>query len=473
MTNSAKEEVAELLNIPISDEWDIYNQDEKSGIFLIHYNVNDGAYMVPYGNLKGTVVDLAKKRIICQSFGYTPTATIDKLEYDDFDNLRLTDDYGNLYQIAKGTCSLRRSFEGVVIRVFKYGGEVYFATHKCLHPTRSRWGTSEPFLVMYDKLGGPSGSDLFDVTETESPYCYIFLVVHPDLLVGSQENVGDGYIVHLETRKMSWSTTGVERKLNVSSTLPVTKGTLYQPPFLSLDEANDILQYGMHSELKRVKLFDDRLGTGESIMLATDKVMIKINSPSYAWRINLRNDNHNLKHQFFMLSNSARLDTSNKASLENFKEYYPLVAVPDVKLVRDDLSKGFIDIKMLTDTKNLNQRDRLAIVWYNYLISVPTSQRSKVVDLLDTYYKERKEVTDWVISIFEVTPNQDVPRAQNIIKQARKITSSSYRNNSRKSFDNTIKDNIKVVINSLFGAKLYQLIKERYFYFNPRSTTER
>src|SRR5579871_1303667 len=248
--SSAKEEIAKLLNIPVSDEWDIYDQDEKSGIFLIHYNISEGAYMVTYGNFKGTVVDLAEKRIICQSFGYTPTATMNKLEYDQFGILRIIDDYNNLYPIDKDTFSIKRSFEGVVIRVFKYGGEVYYATHKCLHPTRSRWGSSKAFLDMYKDLGGPSDTDLFDTTEESSPYCYIFMIVHPDLLVGSQEDVSSGYIIHLETRKMDWSTGGTERKLNVSNKLPVTKGTLYQPPRLTLDQANDILNYGMHPELK-------------------------------------------------------------------------------------------------------------------------------------------------------------------------------------------------------------------------------
>lgn len=473
---SAKEEIAKLLDIPVSGEWDIYDQDEKSGIFLIHYNVNEGTYMVPYGNLKGTVVDLNEKRIICQSFGYTPTATLDKLEYDSFGNIKVVDDFGNFYQIAKDTFKLRRSFEGVVIRVFKYGGETYFATHKCLHPTRSRWGSSEAFLTMYEKLGGPNASDLFDSTETESPYCYIFLIVHPDLLVGSQENVGSGYIVHLETRKMLWSTGGTERKLNVSNTLPVTKGVLYQPPFLTLDEANNVLRYGTYLETER-KSFDDRLGIGESVMLATDKIMIKINSPSYAWRTNLRDNNPNLKHRFFLLSNSARLDTTNKASLENFRGRYPLVVVPDIQTVRDNLNKGIIEIKALTDSKNLNQNQRLSIVWYNFLISVPSSQRSKVVDLLDTYYKERKEVTDWVLGIFgddlcRVALNQAVPKANQVISTAKQITNSNYRRGSRKTFNDTVRDNIKVVINSLLGAKLYQLIKERFFYYNPRSTKE-
>jgi len=330
---------------------------------------------------------------------------------------------------------------------------------------------------MYEKLGGPTGSDLFDVTEIESPYCYIFLIVHPDLLVGSQEDVGNGYIVHLETRKMLWSTSGAERKLNTSPTLPVTKGTLYQPSLLSLDEANDMLRYGTHTELKDTKLFDDRLSTGESIMLATDKVMIKVSSPSYTWRANLRDDNPNLKHQFFLLSNSARLDTSNKASLDNFKEYYPLVAVPDMKVVRSNLDKGLIDIKMLTDIKNMNQSTRLAIVWYNFLISVPVSQQSKVIDLLDTYYKERAAAVDWVISIFgddigKITPNKDVPRAQSVILLAKQMTSSSYRRNTRKTFNDVLRDNIKVVINSLLGARLYQLIKEQRFYLNPKSTKE-
>src|SRR5579863_9981807 len=109
---SAKEEIAKILNISVSNEWDIYDQDEKSGIFLIHYNVDEGSYMVPYGNLKGTVVDIGEKRVICQSFAYTPTATMDKLEYDNFNNIKIVDDFNNFYQIPKGTFTLRRSFEG-------------------------------------------------------------------------------------------------------------------------------------------------------------------------------------------------------------------------------------------------------------------------------------------------------------------------------------------------------------------------
>ena len=63
-------------------------------------------------------------------------------------------------------------------------------------------GFSKTFEEMFTQLSGPKGDDLFDSNCQYSPYCHVFIMVYPDLLVASKDSVDDGYLVYLGYQTM-------------------------------------------------------------------------------------------------------------------------------------------------------------------------------------------------------------------------------------------------------------------------------
>ena len=114
----------------------------------------------------------------------------------------LTDEFEVEHVVNPKNTIFKLGFEATVMRVYKHDGKVYHSTHRRLDASRSRWGASITFGDMYVQLGGPSNDVLFDEKKAYSPFCHIFLMVHPDILIATKANVGTGYLVYLGPKKM-------------------------------------------------------------------------------------------------------------------------------------------------------------------------------------------------------------------------------------------------------------------------------
>src|SRR5579872_1446539 len=135
--NDLKARVASILGIVESPAWRIIDQVPEDNLVLAHYDSE--ANLNQWGFLRGYIVDVKEGVVVCGSYGYSPTITVSHLDPTEDGTLTLRDDFGNAYVFPQGRYQLKRGFEGVILRVFKYRGKVYHASHRKINPVRSRW----------------------------------------------------------------------------------------------------------------------------------------------------------------------------------------------------------------------------------------------------------------------------------------------------------------------------------------------
>lgn len=225
-------------------QWDVLSlyPDPKTSnkpprLALIHYNLNydpDIRDNSPVRELRGPVIDLKTKVVYAESYGhperipvYSPIlASLGEdgkpKTYEFQTETKVYHSETNLTEmpkIAVGTREFDAStvrffpgYETVVIRVFKFDGVVFFATHKSLYAAKSFFGEAK-FMEIYERLRGPevrekdgtlkAGSQqLFNPRLEYSPYCYIFLVV--DNKVRLATTTRDNRVIYVATKEM-WS----------------------------------------------------------------------------------------------------------------------------------------------------------------------------------------------------------------------------------------------------------------------------
>ena len=236
---------------PKYDElWDIlsvYPEQKSSSepvqLALIHYNDKydpDVRATSVIRNLRGTIVDVRNKIVYAESYGYPEaltalspiTASIGEdgkpVSYEFETQLKVYHSDQNENEKPKLTfgtrefdasrCTFHVGYEGVILRVFKYAGRVFFATHKNLYGEKSFFGDAH-FGKIYDRLRGPElrtgekigsfeqpfqegSSGLFRSRLAYSPYCYIFLMVDNKIRVATTTR--DNRIIFIAMKEM-WS----------------------------------------------------------------------------------------------------------------------------------------------------------------------------------------------------------------------------------------------------------------------------
>lgn len=186
--------ISAILDIENSAAWEVISSDPDQHLYMVHHKPE--ADLSKYGNIRGIVVDTNAKTVVCRSYGYTPTVISNELKPVD-NELILTDEMGFNHTLNTEKCLFKTGFEGTLINVFKHNGVVYRTTRKRLDAGKSRWGNSKTFMEMYWSLGGPTDEMLFDPESKFSPYVHSFIIVHPDVLIVSKDNIGEGYLVYL------------------------------------------------------------------------------------------------------------------------------------------------------------------------------------------------------------------------------------------------------------------------------------
>lgn len=463
MTDVVKRDIASILHIPVSDAWDIYSDQPDKHLYLVHYNQD--ANMARFGELRGIVVDIVARTKVCQSFGYTPVATSSQLVPSTDGNYHLIDTNQQEHILTPNQVAIKLGFEGTVIRVFKHAGTVYHSTHRKLKPTNSKWGDSIPFLEMYEKLNGPADDKLFNPQSAYSPYCHIFLMVHPSVLVATKQNVGSGYLVYLGARQM-WTTdyatcpykqtraTGepfvtpeefdadprpnagyidpnlyephLVQELPAQITQPVT----FHPFDLDLTAANKHLRYGFYDPFDDATL-DPRLGTGEFIMLyinpsgnrytvAADGVprtetagasslipenlqLLKVQSKAYQWRSDMRGNNPNLRNRLFQLLNGSYIRTETPEGYNDYVSRFPLLTPYSPESVVELVREQPLIVwpQEEGEVPLTNPNERYANIWRGFLMSVPLNRQVVVAELYPQVLTERDQVVTWLQELDE------------------------------------------------------------------------
>lgn len=500
------EEIADILGIENNDYWEVIDSIPEIGLYQIHYT--PGADMSKYGHLRGVIIDLPSRTIVAKSFGYTPTVYLDVLTPSSLDLLTLVDTYGLRYEVPVFETRLTPGYEGEVFQIFKHRGKVYHSTFRKIQGESVKVGTSPSLIDIYRKLGGPSENQLFDPQSFSSPYCHVFYLIHPSLLLSSKQEVGDGYLVYdgprvmydleesnkvglITDRRRSPRKSQIKsptkspmksptksqpgkmetkpKNVKVVDDLPaiINSANIYQPRDLSLEDANDHLKYGFYEFSDEDFPDDPRLGTGEFVFVHqidennNIKRSFRIEGSAYQWRSTMRDGNLNVYQQLFYHLNGARINLNDPNILQAYMDRYPLLTPYSIENLRSDIKKNGnivvwqqdpdVEIPLAT------QEDRFQNIFYGYLLSLPLHLQLYALDLYQQLYGDQQDVILW---LQEISSNQALPelstRGKEIIAEAKKTAMSQ----PGKSISDQINTNIKTLIHREEGGSLYRLVKE-------------
>lgn len=439
--------ISEILNIPNNlQNWLIYDSIPEEGLYLIHYN---GGFETKHNNLRGIIVDIKNKRILCKSSKYTHNVVLSKLP--DKNNVRFIDTEGEEININLKEVKIRCGFEGAVIRIFKHNNKIYFSTHKRIDAKTVKWGKSDEFYNIYKSLGGLD-EELFQ-EDTEGSYCYTFIMCHKDLLSVSKINMQSGFLVLLSKDKIK-ETDKEPYKFNSLYGLPniIDKPFILEPKDLTIEEANEILQHGFN--IPNLSNIDQRLLQGEFIMIYLDNVNIKVTSVSYNWRSSIRGNDKNLLRRFYILENDAIF-------LQEKDYSYKYLKMPSYtyKMLDEMIKNNGHIIHWRHNTLKRNQDEKFNI-WLCFLASVPLHEQKNVLTFLNRMKKDRINVAKWLFDIHcnnkDLTSLPLSKRSYNIINQAREYS----RIHTGIQKDMLIQNSINYFLSREEGNSLLKLTKE-------------
>jgi len=481
-----KQAIAPLLKLDPNGPWDIVSETE-TGLSMVHHK-ND-CDMDIYGALRGVVVDMNKGNVVCYSYPHSPKFVTSHLKLEN-GKVKLSDNI--VLDIEK--IKIKPGFEGPLIHVFKHGGKVYRSTRKRFDPSKSRWGNSKTFEEIYWELQGPSDEVLFDSDKDYSPYCHTFIMVHPDMLVCTKYNIGDGYLVYLGPKQMysiencPYPVEQVDDTLRVpnttSSEFQNEEKKVYSPELMSLETANKHLTFGFYEEFPGYEHLDSRLLPSEFVIIENCETgdMYRIESPGYNWRSSMRNNNPNLLHRFHELLDNAYLKNTKEDALK-YKTTFPVLTFFDTESLEKTVENSPIIVwpqNTETELKAPTTRDtKLYNIWQCFLVSVPLCRQKEVVNYYSNLNSRRNEIVEWLDTLSR-TENLDLEtfskRVQDILvktklfakNRVKKGENIDYKTREVKSLEALTRDNIKNFISKELGSSLYRILKEMDRYKNPR-----
>src|SRR3990172_5678210 len=176
-----RNQISKIMGIKPSGPWKIVDSVPDKGLYMIHYNEN--ANLSEWGWIKGIVVDVKTKLMVAKSFSYLTEIVTEKITQNNDESVSMTDEFGTIHNFQPEEMVLKRGFEGTIVTVFKHDGVVYHSNRHRFDISNFRWGNSPNFESLYTQYGGPKDEDLFNTNYKYSPYCHVFIISSPDLLI--------------------------------------------------------------------------------------------------------------------------------------------------------------------------------------------------------------------------------------------------------------------------------------------------
>jgi hypothetical protein len=502
-----KQEVAAILKLGKESfsSWDILSSVPEENLYLVHYktdytnsSLSDVIDVEKYGDLRGIVVDTQAKTVVCRSFGYTPTVVTSWLGTDriaEDGTMELVDEDQVPHTLDMSKVTIKPGFEGTMMRVFLHNGKVYRCTHRRLDPSRSRWGNSISFSEMYEELHGPSNEDLFDMTKKYSPFVHMFLMVHPDVLSCTKQDVGVGYMVYVGNMR-AWDvnsspypneeTEQEAKSLQLSSLIPTSPSSpvVIGAPKFTLEEATEHLQRGFADASEAELATDERLGSGEFVMLYihNDKGevdrLLKVSSYAYHWRSQVRANDPNILHRMYQLVDDSYIRTEIPEGMNLFESKYPLIQQYRLNDVEEFIRSGTrrVWVQDEGDKRVLSTKEgRLYTAWVSLLMSVPLHRQTEVINAYKQLFSSRNELVGWLRKLYDtkqyLNKDANLPnRVVSLITQAENfahVKASRGQNKNLQgrymSIQAITKDNIRNLISKENGNSLYRMVKEMNF----------
>lgn len=409
-----KELISSILEIPNTESWDIFDSIPDKDLYLVHYT--DKADTNIYGHIRGTVVDIENKYIVCKSYAYAPIAVADELKIVN-KVLTLQDQSGLVHQFPKDTLQIKRGYEGTLVRVFKHRNIIYFSTHKKINCSKSKWGNSITFFDMYKQLVNADPNDFFDKEERDSPVVQLFILVHPDVQHVSKYNFEEGgfsmYIGGRLVRDFNMKSK-YEKYLNIEIFATNSE------EIIDIADANDFLSYGFCQDCDLTLNEDKRLNPGEFVMIynmgenGEPIDVLKVQSTGYNWRSFVRNNNSNICHQFYMLFNFLPRNLLN----DKF---------PKIPYVPENYIRKLVDKKPLLMWPTTGKHEEsLGVyrIWASVILSVPLSKQKLALELMKNYQEDKKKLKEYLQKLiyYEDLETKDISEdIKNLIFEAKNV----------------------------------------------------
>jgi hypothetical protein len=460
--------VASILNIELGP-WDIVDSvDEKeNGANLVMVHHRSMASTEKYGWIRGIVIDIEKRAIICPPYGpedsYISTVVSDSLVPASDGTLSFVDDQMANLSMNVRNVTIEHGYEGTVIRVMCHKGKTYYCTHKSFDAQSSRWVVSRSFYDLYVDLGGPT--DLFtgsaeDYEEGLDHEVYYFLVVHQEVQAVSQSIRDKGHLIFLGAKNSTVISRIKEQQL--SERFP-------RPKSLSIREANDLLAGDISQP-------DYRFRGGEFVILIdrTTNKMVKVISKSYKWRQDVRDDNPNIKHLWYKSVSDSYINGKFSISEQDFLKKYPLTNIVSV----NDLERAVFSTMSFTPEPYAGRPSdvtsspgaRLHTILQTLLIVLPPFQKVEILKIYREFFVEKKRIIEWIFGLYRHSVDLskfDQEGKTNRVKQIIKdvISFADRRMNTpdmnRRCLprENLVHENIANLINKEMGMSLYRLYK--------------
>lgn len=507
--------IAKILDIPVTNDWDIYDKVVEEGLYLVHYNQN--ANMNEFGHVRGIIIDINDEKVVCSSYGYTPGVIVDELvtsdsndntsddnsddsnnELDNKNDQVVQDTNGNNFILNFDELEFFIGHEGVIIRIFLFNKKVYYSSHRKIEirNKRSRWGTSIPFHQMLTDLNMVGERTFYpEESDLDSRRIHLIMISHPSVLHATKDIVGNGYLSYLGSIEMQSSDSSSTPSLEVNDNndkffnsdiftddLDIAKKNqhLYRPKKISIEEVNDHLKYGFYKDyVQGLKngIEDDRLGFGEYVVAFKKKrevgspmECIRIQSSAYTWRLKLRDNGLNPLRQFFILLNSSHIDTTKSSNMVEFKNKFPLLDKYDVASIQQLLNDGRI-IKSWTQNKVsdsyiLTQENRIYNIWACYLLASPFHLQREIAKMYDFYVDNKNKLVDYIYNIYIEKKYSDLKdrngnHLQGIITSSINRTKRKLNNKwiKKDKYNEVIKNSIRISLEMKEESIVYRMVK--------------
>jgi hypothetical protein len=515
MSTDIKNTIAQVLNLDNSNNWKVTDSDSENSLYMINHVSDADPNM--YGNIRGVVVDMESEKMVCQAFPYTHTVVTPSVYPQEDGNYHFMDEGGVEHVLSVERTVFKYGFEGTFIHIFKHKGKVYRCTRKRLNITKSRWGNSSFFEDIYWELGGPKDDDLFDPEKENSPFCHSFIMVHPDLLLATKRNVGKGFLVYVGAKVMgepkdeTFEKTPRQIRTQTYNFEALEELVPVHLNLLPLEEVNHQLTFGnfISSETDWI---DPRLLPGEFVIAEEyfpdgSVHFLRLESPGYQWRKNMRDNDPNLRHRFYQLLNGAYLDYRSQEGREKYLEMFPLLT----QYNQDSLLENIQKFPMvmwpqnpevpITNEMMRTRESRLYNIWQCFLLSVPNHRQEEVIFFLVELMNKRKELIGWFYdleqeyetlkTVEKKSKSKEVKeevgedevrfsrRVVNIVTTARRLARQKQqrgqdtdRRGKKQSYRQLTRGIMRNFLHKEEGTSLYRLVREMDRYMNDQREKE-
>jgi len=417
--NSIKLKVSKILNIEVSDNWDIY--DSYKSLCIVNHNKNVDLKI--FGYLKSFIVDLETSKIIPY---YFPTKKV-LLDTIDISN-PIYHPYKN-YKITYG-------IEGEFLRAYFYKNELLISSKKKINDIR--------FDFIKDDIN------------VEKNDCDYYIYMDKDTLISSKYLVANTEKDYSLFYCKSLINNKIFNQGKPFKTIEL-QNTVSSLSSLSLDEANKYLKYG-HNSKYYIESNDKRLNFGEFLFFYNNNEIIEVYSHPYNWRRNIAFSTYKKDDYLNFISNInySYIKTNTKEGFEIYSKYLPIIKPINISSIS---SNEIIIWKSDTSATFLCKSKNLQNIFYAYLSSISIYKQSKNTYFLDKLISDRKKAFYNLKLIIDLNNRVISSTIKFIIKNS--INNAVIKFNqidNNKSLTSLIYYNIKHVIYNMDGKHLYKLL---------------